>query len=360
MVVTTLEPCLDVKQAERFCQEILPQVSRTFALSIRFLPGNLGKGVLIAYLLCRIADTVEDDPLASVEAKVNLLNQFLQCFDSVENACAYPDKVASVTGEPAHVSLVRHTDLVFVAFRTLPAASQDRIRHWVTEMVVGMQKFVGLYPRGIRIQTLDEYKEYCYYVAGTVGYLLTDLWREHSPSIGETEYQILRKQCAAFGEALQTVNILKDIAWDAEHENSIYVPQQALQAQGSSHQTILNPEYLVQNHAAIKGLVELAWADLDTALEYLVSIPKAAVPIRLFCILPLLFAYATLRDITQSTDMLRSGGNVKISRAEVKSLMVMGPVTVISNHSIRWLVSHIRRKPFILSGKDQVAREQAA
>ena len=47
--------------AERFGREVLPAVSRTFALSIRVLPGTLGRAVLTAYLLCRIADTVEDD-----------------------------------------------------------------------------------------------------------------------------------------------------------------------------------------------------------------------------------------------------------------------------------------------------------
>jgi farnesyl-diphosphate farnesyltransferase len=352
MVPTTLEtPVLDLRYAERFCQEILPSVSRTFALSIRFLPGNLGKAVLVAYLSARIADTVEDDPVATVPAKTYLLDQLLECFDSSEASNNYPELVDTLQGEAEHVRLVKHTDLVFALFRTLPELTQDHIRRWIGEMVLGMRKFVSLHPTGIRIQTLDEYKEYCYYVAGTVGYMLTDLWQEHSPSIGNAEYETLLKRCAAFGEALQTVNILKDIAWDAEHENSIYVPQQSLLAQGSSHQMLLSAQHLQQNHAAITELVKLAWHDLDEALEYLISIPKAAVPIRMFCVLPLLFAYATLREITQTTDMLKSGGNVKISRAEVKSLMFMGPISIVSNHSLRWLISQVRNKPFILGNR---------
>ena len=51
----------DIDDAERWAGEILPSVSRTFALSIRFLPGTLGRAVTTAYLLCRIADTIEDD-----------------------------------------------------------------------------------------------------------------------------------------------------------------------------------------------------------------------------------------------------------------------------------------------------------
>jgi farnesyl-diphosphate farnesyltransferase len=351
MVQMTFEPPVFRPNAEQFCQQILPEVSRTFALSIRFLPGMLGRAVLVAYLLCRIADTIEDDPVASVPAKTALLDQFMECFDHPAQADAYPTLVRDVKGEVAHLSLVQNTDLVFALYRTLPGHTQQHLYHWVNEMVQGMKKFVNLYPQGIRIQTLEEYKEYCYYVAGTVGYLLTDLWHEHSFSVGDRRYQVLLKRCASFGEALQTVNILKDIAWDAEHENSIYIPQKALLEQGSSHQQLLNPNYLPQNHAAIKDLVELAWQDLDQALEYLLSVPKIAIPIRLFCVLPLLFAYATLRELTQSTQMLKSGGNVKISREEVKTLMILGPVSILSNHLLRWLIAQVRTKPFILGAK---------
>uniref|UniRef100_B8HMB9 Squalene/phytoene synthase n=1 Tax=Cyanothece sp. (strain PCC 7425 / ATCC 29141) TaxID=395961 RepID=B8HMB9_CYAP4 len=351
MVQLALEAPVDQRNVERFCQEILPEVSRTFALSIRFLPGNLGRAVLCAYLLCRIADTIEDDPVATVETKIFLLDLLLDCFDSPVDANAYPKEAENVQGEAAHLRLVQHTDLVFALFRTLPPSTQHHVYRWVSEMVHGMKKFVALHPQGIRIQTLPEYKEYCYYVAGTVGYLLTDLWHEHSPSIGDGEYKVLLQRCAAFGEALQTVNILKDIAWDAEHENSIYVPQKSLLEQGSSHQLLLSPAHLGQNHAAIKELVQLAWNDLDEALEYLLSIPKAAVPIRMFCVLPLLFAYATLRELTQTTAMLQPGGSVKISRSEVKSLILMGPLSIVSNHSLRWLITQVRQKPFILGAK---------
>ncbi len=351
MVQMALESPVYSKKVERFCQEILPQVSRTFALSIRFLPGNLGRAVLCAYLICRIADTVEDDPAASPQTKTHLLDQLLACFESAHLSEHYPAMVRNVTGEAAHLTLVQHTDQVFSLYRSLPPASRKSICHWVTEMVEGMQKFVNLHPNGIRIQTLDEYREYCYYVAGTVGYLLTELWYEHSPSVDRKTYDTLLKTCAAFGEGLQTVNILKDIAWDAEHENSIYIPQQTLLSHGSSHETLLHPEYLPFNHTSIKSLVELAWSDLDQAAEYLLQIPKAAIPIRMFCILPLVFAYGTLRDITGSTAMLHPGGTVKITRAEVKSLIMVSPLTVVSNHGVRWLIAQVRHQPFLLGSK---------
>jgi len=53
------------------------------------------------------------------------------------------------------------------------------------------------------------------------------------------------------------------------------------------------------NRAALSTLVQLAWHDLDQATAYLLTIPRRAAAVRLFCALPLLFAYATLRDLTR-------------------------------------------------------------
>ncbi|MES2525079.1 MAG: phytoene/squalene synthase family protein [Gemmatimonadota bacterium] len=348
----TLDPAilgaLERRDAARFCEAILPAVSRTFALGIRVLPGALGQAVLDAYLLCRIADTVEDAPDIDPEVKAALFDDFLAAFDSPDALQRFLVGVQGLSGDIAHITLTRNTDLVLAHFAELPAATQAMVRKWVGEMALGMRKFVLLYPNGIRIQTIDEYKEYCYYVAGTVGYMLTDLWHEHSPSIGKKRYAILRERCRAFAEALQTVNILKDVAVDAEKENSIYVPEELLQQHGSTQSRILAPELVASNRAALSQLISLAWHDLEEARNYLLLIPRRAVSIRLFCMLPLLLAYATLRDLVESTAMLRPGGSVKISRREVKSLLMTGAMLVMSNWGVRRLVARVRLRAFEL------------
>ncbi len=339
-----------LRYAGRFAHAVLPEVSRTFAISIRFLPGMLGRAVLTAYLLCRIADTIEDDGDATPMRKQALLDEFLRCLDDRDAADAFPTLTADIGGDPAHVELLHHTDLVCVLLRSLPGRTRSRVTHWVGVMVHGMRKFVGLYPRGIRIQTVAEYKEYCYYVAGTVGCLLTELWHEHAPSVGTAEFTRLWTKCEAFGEALQTVNILKDIAHDAQHENAIYLPERTLAAHGSGHETLLAESHRSRNHAAVASFIELAWRDLDDALEYLLMIPRRAVAIRAFCLLPLLFAYATLRDLAASPAMLRADGQVKISRSEVKSLTFAGLASLFSNRALRGLVERVKRKPFVPFG----------
>lgn len=332
-------------QAKAFCHDILPAVSRTFAVSIRLLPGGLGDAVGTAYLLCRIADTVEDAPELAADLKASLLDDLTACFDDPNAVPRFVERASIVTGDDAHLRLVRNAELVFASYAMIPVASRDHVRHWVHEMIRGMRKFVLKYPNGIRIQSLEEYKEYCYYVAGTVGYLLTDLWHEHSPSIGNRQYEALRSRSRAFAEALQTVNILKDVARDAEEENSIYIPEQLLRAEGSAHATILSNDRVEQNHAALGQLIQLAWRDLDQATAYLLDIPRRAPAIRMFCALPLLFAYATLRDLTRTPGAIVRREVVKISRAEVKAITVLSKLLIYSNRLMSWLVARTRARP---------------
>ena len=337
-----------VREARRFGRAVLPEVSRTFAISIKALPGVLGDAVCTAYLLCRIADTIEDDNGTAPERRAELLERFLTTLDDAAAAEAFPAAVADLQGDPAHLRLVAHTDLVLVGFRALPPRTRDRVAHWVREMGHGMAKFVRTYPAGIRIQTRAEYREYCYYVAGTVGCMLTELWHEHVPAVGRREFDRLWTTCQRFGEALQTVNILKDIAHDAEHENSIYLPATDLEAAGSGHATLLSPAHLERNHHVVEGFIALARTDLDAALEYTLAIPRRAIRVRAFCVLPLLFAYATLRDLSRSRAMLAVGGQVKISRREVKALMLTGLLAIGSNAALRRLVARVQARPFTL------------
>jgi farnesyl-diphosphate farnesyltransferase len=334
--------------AAAFSRAILPAVSRTFALSIRFLPGELGAAVRCAYLICRIADTIEDAPSIDAARKAALFDDLSAAFDDPPRAARVAAQAGDLPGDKAHVELVRRADLVFDVYRDLPSATRLHVRRWIREMIAGMRKFVLAYPTGIRIQTLAEYREYCYYVAGTVGYLVTDLWREHSSSISVRRYDALRSRCVAFAEALQTINVLRDIARDARHENSIYIPDELLRAHGSAHATILDPAHGPGNGAALSALVQLAWRDLEEARTYLLTLPRRAVAIRFSCALPLLFAYATLRDLTRVPGALLRHDGVKISRGEVKSLLLAGALAAMSNRALSWLVERARTKPLVL------------
>ncbi|MEA2784554.1 MAG: farnesyl-diphosphate farnesyltransferase [Candidatus Eremiobacteraeota bacterium] len=346
--VTAPEPALG--DAERLSRLLLPRVSRTFALGIKLLPPKLEPPVRAGYLLCRIADTIEDELASTPERKAELLDAFLACFDSAAAADEFGSCIAELSANDAYLALVAQTGQVFLTYRMLDAPTRDILRRWITEMVGGMRRFVVEHRGGIRIASLDEFREYCYFVAGTVGHLLTELWYQHSVVVGKGTYARLLLDCEAFGEALQTVNILKDIAWDAERENAIYIPSDLLAAAGSGHDAILRDERRAANRDAIAPLFRLAHEDIERALRYIEALPATAMRIRLFCALPVLFAIATMRELEHSEAMLVSGGGVKIARAEVRALVVAGSTSTLSNRTLRWLVDRVRKRPFTFPG----------
>ncbi len=329
---------------------MLPRVSRTFALGIKMLPPKLEPPVRIGYLLCRIADTVEDDLTMAPERKAQLLDDLLAGFDSAAAADAFGACAAELTANEDYLALVGTTGNVFLSYRRLDAPTQAILRRWIEEMVRGMRHIVLRHRGGIRITTVAEFREYCYFVAGTVGHLLTDLWHESSPSIGAATYARLVDDCEAFGEALQTVNILKDIAWDAERENAVYIPSDLLSAAGSGHDAILRDELRAANRTALLPLLQLAQDDIERSLRYIETIPVTAMRIRLFCALPILFAIATMRELERSDAMLVPGGAVKIARAEVRALVIAGSTSTVTNRTLRWLVDRVRKRPFTLAG----------
>ncbi|HTW85896.1 MAG TPA: squalene/phytoene synthase family protein [Candidatus Sulfotelmatobacter sp.] len=335
-----------VDEAVRESRLLLPRVSRTFALGIKLLPARLEAPVRLGYLLCRIADTIEDDLALSATRKAELLATFLTCFDEVEAADSFGNVVPELTSNAEYLDLVAATGRVFMLYRALDPPTRAILHRWVGEMVRGMRSFVIAQPNGIRIRTTAEFQEYCYYVAGTVGHLLTELWHEHSILIGERTYARLLDDCEAFGEALQTVNILKDIAWDAEHENAIYVPADALAAAGSAHDRLLEPALRAANRTALAPLMTLAQDDIERALRYIEAIPAAAMRIRLFCVLPILFAIATMRELERTDEMLVPGGAVKIGRAEVRAVVLAATTSTLTNPTLRWLADRVRKRPF--------------
>jgi farnesyl-diphosphate farnesyltransferase len=338
-----------VTDKDRRTRLMLPRVSRTFALGVKLLPSRIELPVRLGYLLCRIADTVEDDLALDASRKAELLDAFMECFDDAAAADAYGDSVRELTANDDYIELVGSSGEVFSLYRTLDRTSQAILKHWIGEMVRGMRQFVVEHPDGIRISSVDEFHTYCYFVAGTVGHLLTELWHQHSAAVDARVYARLLEDCEAFGEALQTVNILKDIPWDAERENAIYIPSDLLRAAGSEQTAILHDDRRSANLAAIRPLMRLANDDLERALRYIEHLPLSALRIRLFCALPTLFAVATMREIERTDAMLHTGGAVKISRAEVKALIVASSTSTLTNRSLRWLVDRVREKPFSFS-----------
>ncbi len=94
---------------EAYQDQILPHVSRTFALTIPQLPEPLRVAVTNAYLLCRIADTIEDEPALPPEQTLAFLERFKAVVAGREDAAPL---AAEVEKHLSNRTLATERDLV--------------------------------------------------------------------------------------------------------------------------------------------------------------------------------------------------------------------------------------------------------
>jgi farnesyl-diphosphate farnesyltransferase len=327
-----------------FCREMLPQVSRTFAACIRLLPPDVGHAVLLAYLLCRIADTIEDTADLPVGDKQRLLAHFHRCLgdqgpDAAALATAFTALRPERSWQCADEELTARADAVLREYRLLQLSQREAIRPWVQEMCTGMAEFAVMHSRARpdrleALGSLDDLDRYCYYVAGTVGHLLTELFRLHHPRLTLRHYARLKELSTSFGIGLQLTNIIKDVADDRQRGWS-FVPRQLCHLAGIAPEELLAPDRQHQARLVMDLLIAKAKQHLMDALDYCTSLPRSAYRIRLFCLTPLFFAARTLYRAERDPRLLDPGHKVKITRGEVHRIICFTYLLAPNNHLVR-------------------------
>ncbi|HEY6931277.1 MAG TPA: squalene/phytoene synthase family protein [Thermoanaerobaculia bacterium] len=275
-------------------EDLLEKTSRTFALSIPVLPEPTRGEVMIAYLLFRIADTFEDAAHWPPERRIEALEEFQDVLiDYSRDRAERLSQKWTRTDPSQHAGyreLIREVPFVLECFFALDPQAVSSVRGHVTRSADGMARFVAR-SRGsvLRLDDLDDLQRYCYVVAGIVGEMLTDLFLLRREQLGAIARD-LRKRAAAFGEALQLVNILKDASVDVS-EGRRFLPSRVPRSK----------------------VFALARRDLGTAAEYTLGLQQAGAPrgIVEFCALPAELAWATLEKVE------KEGPGSKVSRLEV-------------------------------------------
>jgi farnesyl-diphosphate farnesyltransferase len=305
-----------------FCRAMLPLVSRTFAACIGLLPEPLRHRVLVSYLLCRIADTVEDHPGLDRAEKGRLLAAFSA---SLADDAAAPAPLAAAFAVPRDADglLTREQAAVWREFQAFPPRVRAAIRPWVQEMCDGMAGFAARQPEPGAFSALDRVEDldrYCWFVAGTVGHLLTDLFRIQSPRIDAARHARLKALATDFGLGLQLTNIIKDVADDRRRGWS-FVPRDLCAAEGFSPEELLDPARSAAAAAVMGRLIAKTRAHLDRSLAYCLELPREDYRIRLFCLTPLYFAVRTLAAAAADKRLLDPAHKVKITRRQVYRIL---------------------------------------
>ncbi|NVZ53033.1 isopentenyl-diphosphate Delta-isomerase [Pseudomonas sp. B6002] len=308
-----------LQDALRFQNESLRLVSRTFALTIPQLPTELHSAVANAYLLCRIADTIEDEPGLTLAQKQHYQRVYLEAVTGTANAEHLSDELSKhLTAQTlaAERELIRHMPRVLTVNRTLKPAQRSVIIDCLAVMTCGMAEFQGkVSARGLASR--QELDRYCYCVAGVVGEMLTELFIDYEPELA-AQRETLRSLAVSFGTGLQLTNILKD--QEVDHIRGVcWLPQDPFAEHGTSSPTI-------------EELIGTAHSHLQRALQYALLIPAKHAGIRRFLLWATGLALLTLRQARG-----KSGTTLKVSHAQLRWVMRLTQLSQRSDRGLRLL-----------------------
>jgi farnesyl-diphosphate farnesyltransferase len=321
---------------EEYQDRILPHVSRTFALTIPQLPDALRVSVTNAYLLCRIADTIEDETSPSAAATLVLLQRFVDVVCGGEQATPLVRDLAPQLSKrtlPAERDLILNMGRIINVTTCLDEKQRGAIRRCVEIMCGGMHQFQQTASvRGLaRVSDLDEY---CYYVAGVVGQMLTELFCAYSSEIRQRR-AALDELAVSFAQGLQMTNILKDI-WEDRSRGACWLPQEVFSRYGLELGQLSADHLDARFEGAMLELVAVAHAHLRRALAYTLVIPSTETGIRRFCLWAIGLAILTLRKIARAPGFAR-GGQVKVSHLAVAMTQLLTNLNVRNDWMLKRL-----------------------
>jgi farnesyl-diphosphate farnesyltransferase len=320
------------ENAMKVCWDNLAKVSRSFALVIQNLPEGLDKQVMIGYEILRTVDTIEDSQLPDSERKV--------AFDLFRNILGGKAdqndvlKLQQIIDSGVHTTLdktVAHVIVphIFTALSALGPEQQEIIKRTAMEMSLGMER------EDFRdVKDLDHNDEYCHYVAGIVGIMLTDLF-EADGRLTKEQYEKIQPYSEPYGLGLQKVNILKDMYGDIK-EGRFFWPRDLIEKYGFTKENILEeakdrPE---EAQALVNELVEDTRKQLNSGVEYVTLLPEHEKKVRMFSAIPLYMAIATAGRMHNTLDVFFNAP-VKIPRSQTYAIVNKLDTIIQDNDALR-------------------------
>ncbi|KAG4985131.1 hypothetical protein JHK86_032822 [Glycine max] len=289
-----------------FCYTMLHKVSRSFALVIQQLGTELRNAVCIFYLVLRALDTVEDDTSIETDVKVPILIAF--------HRHIYDRDWHFSCGTKEYKVLMDQFHHVSTAFLELGKNYQEAIEDITKRMGAGMAKFICK-----EVETIDDYDEYCHYVAGLVGLGLSKLF--HASGSEDLAPDDLSNSMGLFLQVsyrgshplrLQKTNIIRDYLEDINEipKSRMFWPRQIWSEYVNKLEDLKYEENSVKAVQCLNDMVTNALMHAEDCLKYMAALRDP--PIFRFCAIPQIMAIGTLALCYNNIEVFR--GVVKMRR----------------------------------------------
>ncbi len=303
---------------------LLKDVSRSFYLTLRVLPGRIRPQIGLAYLLARTTDTIADTELVSLERRLAALEALRRRILGQSQAPLDLGELARRQGSPAEGRLLDRIEESLALLQALAPADQQRVRQVLDIITSGqdldLRRFAGASAwRIISLRTDAELDDYTYRVAGCVGEFWTRMCRAHLFPKAPLDEALLLANGVRFGKGLQLVNILRDLPVNLR-KGRCYLPADALADCKLAPPDLLEPANEARLRPLYNALLDRAKGHLLAGWDYTDALPRGCTRVRLACAWPILIGVETLK-LLRCGNVLDAAHRLKISRSQVKGLI---------------------------------------
>ena len=321
---------------------ILRSVSRSFYLSIRFLPPQLRKPIALAYLLARTTDTVADTTRIPGTVRMETLKMLSDGIQGKASREVIMNHVASfvpLQENAAERTLLDSLPDCLKWLEQTEGADRDDTRAVLEKITHGQMLDLHRFdnPAQVRaLQTAADLDEYTYLVAGCVGEFWTRLCFRHLRDFASLIPDEMLELGRRYGMALQLINVLRDAGTDLR-AGRCYFPEDELRAVGLSAAQILSQSDRFQ--PIYQKWMEKAQDGLECAMRYSRAIRNRRV--RAATVLPALIGARTLTLLHKAgASALRH--TIKVPRREVRGMIVTLAVTLSSQAKIDAIFNRVK------------------
>ena len=203
---------------------LLKAVSRSFYLSMVWLPPAMRRGIALGYMLARATDSVADTSTAAPGKRAEILRQMrravLGTLPPDELALllqALRGEMADAQTNPSEATLLRRFGECLEQLEQVSDVELQLLRRVLSLIVKGQLWDLTYFDDHEVVESADETMRYTYLVAGCVGEFWTDLGLATlgAKFCPPERRDIMAQAAARYGQGLQLVNILRDIEEDA-------------------------------------------------------------------------------------------------------------------------------------------------
>ncbi len=338
-------------------RRLLKDVSRSFYLTLRVLPGPIRPQIGLAYLLARASDTIADTDALAPGRRLETLDAFEGRVCGKTSSPLDLEEVAGNQSSPAERVLLKRIEEAFAVLAQFEADDQRRVQDVLRTILSGqrldLQRFAGATTsRIVALKDDAELDDYIYRVAGCVGEFWTRMCRAHLFPKAALDDAFLMGHGVRFGKGLQLVNVLRDLAADLRI-GRCYLPKEELGRLGLDPADLLDPAAQPRLRPLYDGYLGVAERHLEAGWAYTNHLPFRAVRVRLACAWPILIGMETLAALRRA-EVLDPNRRVRISRKQVRAVLLRSVVwypwqrrwrgLVESSHSERRLAAGLRER----------------